>query len=137
MQYKVPQNIDIEDKLIGPLTMLQFVYLLLGMGVAYASWRVGWLIFVIFGLPVALFTLALLFVKIQGQPFGRFLVSLIQYYRQPQKRIWHSLSNGEKLPAGPQIIVTSGESTEKKPIVPKEKPTQEELQEIARDLDQP
>jgi hypothetical protein len=39
MQFQVPQFLDVEDKIIGPFTIKQFLYLAGGAGFAYLSWR--------------------------------------------------------------------------------------------------
>ena len=38
MQFRVPQFIDIEDKVIGPLTLKQFAYVLGAAGFAFLIW---------------------------------------------------------------------------------------------------
>ena len=40
MQFQVPQFIEIEDKIVGPLTFKQFVYIAGGLGLAYILWRI-------------------------------------------------------------------------------------------------
>lgn len=89
MQFKVPQNIQMEDKIIGPLTMKQFVYLLVGGMVSYATiktYNPAMIIFV--GIPVAILALCLAFIKIQDQPFSKFLFSFAQYMLKPKQRVW-------------------------------------------------
>jgi hypothetical protein len=39
MQFQVPQFIDVEDKIFGPLTFRQFVYIAGGAGFSYILWR--------------------------------------------------------------------------------------------------
>ena len=41
MQFQVPQFIEVEDKIFGPLTFKQFVYVAGGAGLAYLVWRVS------------------------------------------------------------------------------------------------
>lgn len=82
-----------EDKVIGPLTLQQFFYLLFGGLFIYLlnSWTYGspfrfffWLIAV----PIALLSFALAFIKIQERPFLHFLGSLVKYMRRPRTRVW-------------------------------------------------
>ena len=40
MQFHIPQYIDIEDKLFGPLTLKQAVYVAGGLGGAYLAYRI-------------------------------------------------------------------------------------------------
>ncbi len=74
MQFKVPQNIDMEDKIVGPLTLVQFTELVIAGLVFYVTLRFTNVIIVVFiGLPVLLFGLALAFIKIQDPPFRNVL----------------------------------------------------------------
>lgn len=90
MQFKVPQNIDLEDKIIGPLTLIQFVYLMIGGAVFYIMFKAGNTTLLVFvGIPAALLAVFLAFVKINDQPFSRFVVSLLSYMARPKQRVWH------------------------------------------------
>jgi hypothetical protein len=90
MQFKVPQNIDLEDKIIGPLTLIQFLYLLggglvdyllfLGIGSSFIFWLVA--------IPIAVVTLALAFLKIQDQPLLHFIKAGLVYLSRPKRRLW-------------------------------------------------
>ncbi len=89
-RYRVPQNLDLQDKIIGRLTLFQFMYLLIGGMIFYATLKVGpTAVFVLIGLPVGLLALALAFGKVNDQPFGRFLVSAVLYGLKPKSRVWH------------------------------------------------
>lgn len=98
MQFKVPQKIDIEDKILGPLTMVQFVYAVLGAGGGYIILNsiggfVGWLL----AMPVFIFTFCIVFVKINGRSFGSFLKNLIAYMANPKTRLWHKSENNVRV----------------------------------------
>lgn len=98
MQYKVPQNIDMQDKIIGPLTLTQFLYLMAGGMIVYIAYETlgpGFAFFII-ALPISLFALAMAFLKVQDQPFTVFLISLLFYFFRPKTRVWHKLSEKEK-----------------------------------------
>lgn len=92
MQFKVPQNIDMADRIVGPLTLVQFLYLLLGGIVVYFLFTtvspVSFGIFLLTAVPIILFTLALTFLKIQDQPFGKFVRSFTLYMTRPKARVW-------------------------------------------------
>lgn len=70
MQYQVPQFIEIEDKIFGPLTFKQFIYLAGGGGLCLLFFTLLplWLT-ILLGLPVVLFALALAFYRVNGRPF--------------------------------------------------------------------
>lgn len=89
MQFNVPQFIEIEDKIVGPLTLKQFLYLAGGGAILFFAWYFSklWL-FVIIAIPVAALSFALAFLKIHGRPFIHFLTSLIGYLFKPKLYIW-------------------------------------------------
>lgn len=93
MQAKVPQRIDMEDRVIGPLTLQQFFYILFGVLIVYLlnSWTSDSPLRILF-YPIALVVLtlsiSLAFIKIQERPFIYFLGSLIRYIQRPRQRIW-------------------------------------------------
>ncbi len=93
MEVKVPQRIDMEDKVIGPLTLTQFFYLLFGGLFLWLlnSWTAGtpFRIFFYLLFPiVAILSIALAFIKIQDRPFMVFLGSTIRYLKRPRRRVW-------------------------------------------------
>lgn len=81
MQFKVPQFIDIEDKIFGPFTLRQFGYLLGAGGFAFLFWYL--IPIKIFALPLILIFsgtfIALAFVKINNRPFVDFMESAMKY----------------------------------------------------------
>lgn len=99
-QFTVPQFIDVEDKIFGPITTRQFIILLVA----------GLLLFVIFKLAdTALFVfflavlgglaLILAFVKINGQAFHYFLLNIFQTLRRPSLRVWNKTYSDTELNA--------------------------------------
>jgi hypothetical protein len=70
MQFQVPQFIEVEDKIFGPLTFRQFVYVGGGLGGAYILWRI---LPLFIGAPLALIVvglaMALAFFQLNGRPF--------------------------------------------------------------------
>src|SRR3990167_7822711 len=69
-RYQVPQFIEVEDKIFGPLTFKQFIYLAGGGGLSLAFFTLlpFWLA-VIFIIPVAVFAAALAFYEVNVRPF--------------------------------------------------------------------
>lgn len=91
MQFRVPQNIDLEDKIVGPLTLIQFIYIISGGLIDYILFQsIGQFlaIYLIIALPIALLALALAFLKIQDQPLSHFIQAGLLYLRQPKLRFW-------------------------------------------------
>lgn len=89
MQYQVPQFIDVEDKIFGPLTASQFIYIVGGVGFLIAMWLLLplWLA-VIAGGPVAALGLALAFYKINDRPLITFLEAGFNYIFKSKLYIW-------------------------------------------------
>lgn len=89
MQFKVPQFIDVEDKLFGPFTFRQFVYLAGGGGLIFIIYKLLplWIaIFLI--LPVAGLSLLLVFYKINEKPFIFYLEAGFNYLISSKLFIW-------------------------------------------------
>jgi len=90
MQFKVPQFIDIEDKVFGPLTFKQFVYLAGGAGFGYLAIHFLPLIFAFFIAPaIVAFALALAFMKYNDKPFIHVVESFVKYYSRSRLYLWH------------------------------------------------
>lgn len=88
--YKVPQNVEADDKLLGPFSFRQFVYLLIatvGIGLAYLLFRILPPL-VILPVPVILFFLALALPLRKDQPMEIYLAAILSYYLKPRKRMW-------------------------------------------------
>ncbi len=89
MQFKVPQFIDVEDKLFGPFSFRQFVYLAGGGGLIFIIYKLLplWIgIFLI--LPVAGLSLLLVFYKINEKPFIFYLEAGFNYLTSSKLFIW-------------------------------------------------
>ncbi len=70
MEYQVPQFIEVEDKIVGPLTLKQFIYLAgsAGLVVLFFAYLPLWL-GALLSIPVAVLGAALSFYKMNGKPF--------------------------------------------------------------------
>jgi len=88
--YKVPQDVEADDKLIGPFSFRQFIYLI----IVAASIAIGWVLSQIFiplaiiPLPIILLFGALALPLRKDQPMETYLAALISFYIKPHKRIW-------------------------------------------------
>lgn len=89
MRFEVPQFIEIEDKIFGPLTWRQFLYLGGGLGMAVVMFlMLPFIIFAIFGIPLALLSAALAFYPINSRPFSYFLESFLNYITKDKLYLW-------------------------------------------------
>jgi hypothetical protein len=90
MQFRVPKSIDIEDKVIGPLTVKQAVFVGGAIGTVYVFFQLFPTIFaVLVSIPIAVIALSLAFVKINGQPFIKIMQSFILYMKKDRFYLWH------------------------------------------------
>jgi len=94
MRFQVPQFIEIEDKIFGPFTWKQFIYLVGGGGVAVVlfliSPRFG---FVVAGLPVLGLALLLGFYPVNNRPFAIYLESMLRYVFGAKLYLWRKQSD--------------------------------------------
>lgn len=89
MQFKVPQFLDIEDKIFGPFTFREFVYLAGGAGLCFVLFKLlGFLLGAIPILIVAGFALMLTFYRPNNKPLLNMLESGFKYFTQNKLYIW-------------------------------------------------
>ncbi|MEK7680512.1 MAG: PrgI family protein [Patescibacteria group bacterium] len=88
-QFVVPQFIDVEDKIFGPITTRQFIILISGGLMIFIAFKLTDMALFIFLLAIiGGLTLVLAFVRINGQPFHYFLLNLVQTVKRPSRRVW-------------------------------------------------
>lgn len=103
MQFQVPQFIETEDKIVGPLSLRQFIFIGSGIGICGLLYFILepwlWLILTVIIMGSAV---AIAFLKIQGRPFARVVLSAFNFYWNPQTYVWQPehpvLSRQEKEP---------------------------------------
>ena len=89
MRFEVPQFIDIEDKIFGPLTWRQFIYIGGGVGMAVVIFlTTNFIVFLFVGLPIALLALALSFYKVNSRSFSYFLEAMFNYLTSQRMYFW-------------------------------------------------
>lgn len=89
MEYQVPQFIGVEDKIIGPLTLKQFIYLAGGAGLCVVFFSYFNIVFAfLLSAPVAAFVAALSFYKINGKPFIEIVEAGFNYYIRGKLFLW-------------------------------------------------
>ena len=90
MRFSVPQFIDVEDKIFGPLTLKQAVYLVGAAGGTYLAYRILGVIGVIFvGIPVVGFALLLGFVQVNNRPFVVTVAAAFFYSIKHRLYLWN------------------------------------------------
>lgn len=89
MRFQVPQFIEIEDKIFGPLTIKQFVYLAGGVGVTVLLLTFLPKFFaLLFAAPFLALSVALAFYKPNNRPFVNQLEAMSQYFLGEKLYIW-------------------------------------------------
>jgi hypothetical protein len=89
MQFQVPQFIDTEDKVVGPLSLRQFGFVAIaGILSAILYFFAQLWLFVIGAIIFFGIAIALAFVKIEGRPFANIVISAFNFYWRPQTYIW-------------------------------------------------
>ena len=88
--YKVPQDVEADDKLIGPFSFRQFVYLLIAGGLIALAVGLFQIfpILAIIPVPFVLFFGALALPLKKDQPMETYLAAVISFYLKPRNRIW-------------------------------------------------
>lgn len=92
MLFNVPQYIDVEDKVAGPLTAKQLLWMF-GMGVVLIIlWNIfDGIVFFIVAIPAALIFCALAFYRPYKQPLIKFVGSSLMYFFRPKVYSWRRI----------------------------------------------
>lgn len=94
MRFEVPQFIEIEDKIFGPFTWKQFVYLTGGIGLGVVIFfTMPFIIFVLIGVPIGGLAILLAFYPVNNRPFSNFLESMVHFYRSSRVYHWRKKSS--------------------------------------------
>ncbi len=135
MQYKVPQDVQIEDKILPFMTLRQLMISGAGGGVTYVVYLLLehqsaqiWMppVFLL-----GLLTVAIAFLKIRGIRFVGFMLLLLERYLNETKRVWVK-STGSVFPQAS----TLKEKKSKEKEVPEEKKTSiEDIAQLSKMLD--
>lgn len=91
-QYKVPQNVEAEDKILGPLSLRQFIYVIIALMWGFLMWRIflsAPIIAFVAALPVSGTFLALGLIQREEQSFENYFIAMLRFIIVPRKRVWH------------------------------------------------
>ncbi len=89
MRFQVPQFIEVEDKIFGPLTLKQFIYLAGGGGIAFFFYHFFPFYIALFGIiPTIGIALALAFYKVNNKPFVVIMEAALKYFMSRKLYIW-------------------------------------------------
>jgi hypothetical protein len=88
-QFTVPQFIDVEDKIIGPITTRQFIIIIVAGIVLFLEYKLSDIaLFILIGIPTILLFGIFAFVKVNGVPFHFFALNIITTLKKPALRVW-------------------------------------------------
>jgi len=132
-QYQVPQFVEIEDRIIGPLTLKQFLYLAFAGALLFVFWFLfNFYLWIIIAIPIAALAAAFAFLKINDRPFVYFFLSFIRYFTQPKLYIFSTIPKEISKKTAPKE--KPKEKTEA-PRTAEAKITPSKLKELALNLD--
>ncbi len=97
MQFKVPQFLDIEDKIFGPFTFRQFIYLAGGAGICFIFYKLLGLLWA--AIPILLvggLSAALAFYRPNNKPFLNMLEAGFKYFAHSKLYLWEKRRPTEK-----------------------------------------
>ncbi|MCX6796405.1 MAG: PrgI family protein [Candidatus Falkowbacteria bacterium] len=89
-QFTVPQFIDVEDKIIGPITVRQFIIILASCLFAVAAYRIfTFSAFLVISIIVFGIAAVFAFYRVNGMPFHFFVLNFFQTFSRPTLRVWN------------------------------------------------
>lgn len=137
MEYQVPQFIEVEDKLVGPLTLKQFLYVggSAGICVVFFTYLPFFIAFVL-SILVAGFGLLLAFYKVNSKPFIEVLEAGFNYYTRKKLLIWKYTPPTQEASIAAAAAAAAAESAAR-PVRGAPRLTRGKLSELAWSLDVP
>lgn len=127
-QFIVPQFIDKEDRIIGPITVRQFLICLVASGIIFVEYSLLETAFFIIALiPTAGLAGTFAFLKINGQPFHLFFVNFLQTQVRPKLRVWNKSLSLEEIKSQKKVIGLP----EVEKVKTKKRPTSTRLRDLA------
>ena len=89
-QFTVPQFIDVEDKIFGPITARQFSIMIGAIGPIFLAFKLAdFALFVFLACIIGGTAIMFAFVRINGQAFHYFVLNIFQTLRRPSRRLWY------------------------------------------------
>jgi hypothetical protein len=129
-KFVVPQFIENEDKILGPITVRQFLICLGATFAVFIEYRIFQLpIFIMLAIITAAFAGVFGFLKINGQPFHLFFVNVLQTMSRPRLRVWHK----ELVDAELRVLIAKPPEAKdlKAAVAPKSRPESTRLRDLA------
>jgi hypothetical protein len=131
-KFIVPQFIDVESKILGPITVRQFATVAIGSVFVFAAYRLAdFSLFLVWTVIILGMTLLIAFFKFNGLPFHIFILNVISTYKRPMLRVWLK----EEYKPTRESKKNSKDKEEEKFFIPKKAFSSEKLSELALIID--
>lgn len=106
MRFQVPQFIEVEDKIFGPLTFKQFIYIVGAAGICVVFFTLlPRFLAIILSIPVAILGAALAFFKVNERPFALIVEDFFKFHVGSKLYIWKKSPPKKIEPGQPQAEV--------------------------------
>ncbi|MFH0928301.1 MAG: PrgI family protein [bacterium] len=127
-QFVVPQFIEVEDKIVGPISVRQFLIILVAAFIEFILFKLlTFTYFLVFGIPILIFTAILAFAMINGQPFHLFLLNIAITFKKPRLRVWYKDYSDLEL----RELIKKPAPPPPPPLLTKERPASTRLAELS------
>ena len=98
-QFVVPQFIDVENKILGPITTRQFVLLIVWAIIEFVIYKsFDTIVMGVFSFLIFAVFFPITFLKFNGKPIHYLIINGAANIKKPKLRIWSNLHQAEKIP---------------------------------------
>jgi len=133
-KFIVPQFIDIENRIMGPITVRQFIVIAVGSSFMFISYKLAdFSLFLIQSGILIILSVVIGFVKFNGLPFHIFFVNLIATYKKPMLRVW--MKEASPVQKSSSKKSKKDKEDEAKVFIPKRSISSEKLSELSLIID--
>lgn len=127
-QFVVPQFIEVEDKIIGPISVRQFVIILVIAMFEFIFYKAfTFIVFLVIGIPFFILGVIIAFAQINGQPFHLFLLNIAITFKKPRLRVWYKEYTDLEL----REFIRKPPEPPAPPVLTKERPESSRLTELS------
>ncbi|MBU3925592.1 PrgI family protein [Patescibacteria group bacterium] len=130
MRFQVPQFIEVESKIFGPLTLKQFIFLAGGAGIVFIIYALTNSLFLaaLLSSPFAAISLALAFYKMNNQPFIKTMENAFNYFVSSKIYVW------KKMPEQKTVLKSAEKKQETSQEIYVPKLTESKLKDLSWSL---
>ena len=138
MRFKVPQDVQREDTIIGPITFRQLIIMIIGGGITYSMYLILFPIYKMFvWLPVVailgILTLAFAFLKVFNMNFVVFILYLVEFLFKPRVRYFHRNNLTFKPKFSDKPVITKSENDKQTEVL--KEVSQDKIDDLSELLD--